>query len=183
MFSDVFSQCATSSGGTRSEIAVTAPPQTCVSTGPVAHWAPMSGPALAAAAAWNVAMKVSVACSTTLIEMLGFFATYAVTAAAIALFAPGASASPQNHMVRLTFSPLAAALVAPEAAASSWPPSRRVLAIGRAAARGEHEARHDHDDARSNRPSIPELPLAWLSSSISPTFTVSENGDLHRVRG
>src|SRR6188768_1780621 len=113
VFSDVFSQCATSSAGTRSEIAVTAPPQTCVSTGPVAHWAPMSGPALAAAAAWNVAMKVSVACSTTLIEMLGFFATYAVTAAAIALFAPGASASPQNHMVRLTFSPLAAALVAP----------------------------------------------------------------------
>ena len=110
MFSDVFSQCATSSGGTRSEIAVTAPPQTCVSTGPVAHWAPMSGPAFAAAAAWNVAMKVSVACSTTLIEMLGFFATYAVTAAAIALLAPGASASPQNHMVRSTFSPLAAVL-------------------------------------------------------------------------
>src|SRR3954470_6718203 len=103
VFSDVFSQCATSSAGTRSEIGATAPPQTCVSTGPVAHWAPMSGPDLAAAAAWNVAMKVSVACSTTLIEVSGCAFSYDLTALASHLFAPGASDSAQNQKVRFVF--------------------------------------------------------------------------------
>ena len=98
VFSDVFSQWLTSSGGTRSEIGVTAPPQTCVSTGPVAHCAPMSGPVLAAAAAWNVAMKVSVACGTTLIVTFGCAASYAVTAAASASFAPGrVVVAPEPH--------------------------------------------------------------------------------------
>ena len=97
----MFSQFFVSDFGTRSEIAVMAPPQTCVRTGPVAHCAAMSGPDFAAAAAWNVAMNVSVACSTTLILTDGFFASYALTAFASHLLAPGASASPQNHMVRL----------------------------------------------------------------------------------
>src|SRR4051812_38135310 len=98
-------------------MAVTAPPQTCVSTGPVAHCAAMSGPFFAAAAAWKVAMNVSVACGTTLIEMFGWAASYAFTASPMASFAPGASSLPQNQKVRSTFSLLAAALVAPPAAA------------------------------------------------------------------
>ena len=68
----MFSQWAISSAGTRSEIGVMAPAQAWVSTGPVAHCAAMSGPDLAAAADWNVAMKVSVACSTTSIVTLGW---------------------------------------------------------------------------------------------------------------
>src|SRR3954453_19876243 len=104
-----------------------APPQTCVSTGPVAHCAPMSGPFLAAAAAWNVAMNVSVAWGTTLIVTFGCAASYAFTEAASAAFAPGASSLPQNHIVRLTFSlldavPVAAAAVEPAAELDGEPP-------------------------------------------------------------
>ena len=96
----MFSQFFVSDFGTRSEIAVIAPPQTCVRTGPVAHCAAMSGPDFAAAAAWKVAMNVATGCVTTLILMLGFFASYDFTAAASHLSAPGASSSPQNHIVR-----------------------------------------------------------------------------------
>ena len=71
----MFSQFFVSDFGTRSEIAVMAPPQTCVRIGPVAHCAATSGPDFAAAAAWNVAMNVATGCVTTLILMFGFFAS------------------------------------------------------------------------------------------------------------
>src|SRR3954447_22320665 len=91
---------------------VIAPPQTCVSTGPVAHWAAMSGPDLDAAAVWKVAMNVSVACSTTLMETSGCAFSYAFTAFASHLFAPGASDSAQNQNVRFTFAARAPPLAA-----------------------------------------------------------------------
>jgi hypothetical protein len=102
VFSEVLRQCLSSDAGTRSEIGVIALFQTCVSTGPVAHCAAMSGPRLAVAAVVNVWMNVSVACGTTLMLTFGWVFSYALTAAESHLFAPGASRSPQNQNVRLT---------------------------------------------------------------------------------
>ena len=174
VFSDVFSQCATSSGGTRSEIAVTAPPQTCVSTGPVAHWAPMSGPGLGRGGGLERGDEGVRGLLDDLDRDVGVLRNVRRHGGGERLVRAGASASPQNHMVRLTFSPLAAALVAPEAAGVELAAVVAVFAIGR------RRTRRARGPPRRRRCPIQQAfdPRATARMAppprSAPTFTVSE---------
>ena len=78
-------------------MAVTAPPQTCASTGPVAHCAPMSGPGLRRRGGLERRDDVSVDCVTTLIVMFGFFGLVRRDGGRSALVRAGCGVAPEPH--------------------------------------------------------------------------------------
>src|SRR5919112_1743991 len=67
---------------------------------PQKYW--MSGPCLAAAAAWKPGMRPSVVCRTVSIVTFECSFSYAATVSFSQPLAPGASWSPHHHMTRCT---------------------------------------------------------------------------------
>ncbi len=107
-------------------------------------------------------MNVATGCVTTLILMLGFFASYDFTAAASHLSAPGASSLPQNHMVRFV---VACALVLFAPALPTESAAMSASAVTAAAPIHLRVVRADLPDGSRRMP---------ILSRSRPTFTHTE---------